>query len=180
MAFAACCGLRETPATAKRFPERNSATLEGILAIATPSSQSPPFGSGLQPHRQPITRTTKVAANTDEARRYNEAERQAHKAASAPEESCQRKSPFSNGPRTAFRTSNRAHPDWMPPASSGVTMKDFYMVTGQYDMIAISEAADEGVMAGALLSITSKGDFTSETCRAFTEQEYRQIIGDLP
>ncbi len=53
------------------------------------------------------------------------------------------------------------------------------MVTGRYDMVVIGEAADEGVMARALLSITSKGDFTSETCRAFTEQEYRQIIGGL-
>ena len=34
-------------------------------------------------------------------------------------------------------------------------------------------------MARALFSITSKGDFTPETCRAFTEQEYRQIIGSL-
>lgn len=64
--------------------------------------------------------------------------------------------------------------------SAGVTMKDFYMVTGRYDMVAIGEAPDEGVMARALLSITSKGDFTSETCRAFTEEEHRQIIGSLP
>jgi uncharacterized protein with GYD domain len=61
-----------------------------------------------------------------------------------------------------------------------VTLKEFYMVTGRYHMIAIGEAPDEGVMARALLSITSKGDFTSETCRAFTEEEYRQIIGALP
>ena len=54
------------------------------------------------------------------------------------------------------------------------------MVTGRYDMVAIGEAPDEGVMARALLSITSKGDFTSETCRAFTEQEYRKIISGLP
>jgi len=30
------------------------------------------------------------------------------------------------------------------------------MVTGRYDMVAIGEAPDEGVMARALLSITSK------------------------
>ena len=54
------------------------------------------------------------------------------------------------------------------------------MVTGRYDMVVICEAPDEGLLARALLSITSKGDFSSETCRAFTEQEYRQIIGGLP
>ena len=64
--------------------------------------------------------------------------------------------------------------------SAGVTMKDFYMVTGHYDMVAICEAPDEGVLARALLSVTSKGGITSETCRAFTEEEYRQIIGSLP
>ena len=64
--------------------------------------------------------------------------------------------------------------------AAGVKMKDFYMVTGRYDMIAICEAPDEGVLARALLSVTSKGGISSETCRAFTEEEYRQIIGSLP
>lgn len=64
--------------------------------------------------------------------------------------------------------------------TAGVKMKDFYMVTGHYDMVAICEAPDEGAVARALLSVTSKGSITSETCRAFTEQEYRQIINGLP
>ena len=63
--------------------------------------------------------------------------------------------------------------------AAGVKMMDFYMVTGRYDMIAICEAPDEGSVARALLSVTSKGSITSETCRAFTEQEYREIIGGL-
>ncbi len=63
--------------------------------------------------------------------------------------------------------------------AAGVKMKDFYMVTGRYDMIAVCEAPDEGALARALLSVTSKGSMTSETCRAFTEQEYRQIVGGL-
>jgi uncharacterized protein with GYD domain len=63
--------------------------------------------------------------------------------------------------------------------AAGVKMKDFYMVTGRYDMIAICEAPEEGALARALLSVTSKGTMTSETCRAFTEQEYRQIVGGL-
>jgi uncharacterized protein with GYD domain len=46
-------------------------------------------------------------------------------------------------------------------------------------MVAICEAPGEGAVARALLSVTSKGSITSETCRAFTEQEYRQIISGL-
>jgi uncharacterized protein with GYD domain len=54
------------------------------------------------------------------------------------------------------------------------------MVTGQYDMIAILEAPDDVAVAKAILTSTSQGSFTTETCRAFTEDEYRKIIGGLP
>lgn len=63
--------------------------------------------------------------------------------------------------------------------AAGVTMKDFYMVTGQYDMVAMIEAPDETALAKAILKTASQGSITSETCRAFTEQEYRQIIDGL-
>jgi uncharacterized protein with GYD domain len=62
----------------------------------------------------------------------------------------------------------------------GVKMKEFYMVMGQYDCIAMVDAPDDAALAKALLSIASQGSIGSETCRAFTENEYRQIIGGLP
>ena len=63
--------------------------------------------------------------------------------------------------------------------AAGVRMKDFYMVTGKHDMIAVIEAPDDVALAKALLSTASQGSVTTETCRAFTEDEYRQIIGGL-
>jgi uncharacterized protein with GYD domain len=63
--------------------------------------------------------------------------------------------------------------------AAGVKMKDFYMVTGGHDMIAIIEAADDLSLAKALLNTVAQGSVTSETCRAFTENEYRQIISGL-
>lgn len=63
--------------------------------------------------------------------------------------------------------------------SAGVKMKAFYMVTGQHDMMAVIEAPDDVALAKALLTTMSQGGVTSETCRAFTEDEYRQIIGGL-
>ena len=63
--------------------------------------------------------------------------------------------------------------------AAGVTMKQFYMVTGQYDMVAICEAPDDSTLAKAILTATSQGSIVSETCRAFTEDEYRQIIAGL-
>ena len=61
----------------------------------------------------------------------------------------------------------------------GVTMKQFYMVTGRYDMVAVIEAPDDTALAKALLTAASQGNIMSETCRAYTEEEYRQILGGL-
>ena len=64
--------------------------------------------------------------------------------------------------------------------AAGLKMKEFYMVTGQYDCMAVAEAPDDTALAKAILSITSQGSITTETCRAFTEAEYREIIAGLP
>jgi uncharacterized protein with GYD domain len=63
--------------------------------------------------------------------------------------------------------------------AAGAKMKDFYMVTGQHDMVAVVDAPDDIALAKAILALTSQGSITSETCRAFTEQEYRKIVGGL-
>lgn len=63
--------------------------------------------------------------------------------------------------------------------ASGVRLRDFYMVTGRYDLVFVTEAPDDAALARATLSITSKGNLTTETLRAFTEDEYRKIIGGL-
>jgi uncharacterized protein with GYD domain len=47
-------------------------------------------------------------------------------------------------------------------------------------MIAIVEAPDDVTFAKALLATVSQANFTTETCCAFTEDEYRHIIGALP
>jgi uncharacterized protein with GYD domain len=64
--------------------------------------------------------------------------------------------------------------------SMGATLKDFYMVTGRYDMVLITEAPDGETVAKALLATASKGSVSTETVQAFTEAQYRKIIGSLP
>lgn len=64
--------------------------------------------------------------------------------------------------------------------AAGATMKDFYMVTGRYDMIATIEAPDDTALAKVLLALAAQGNISSETCRAFNEDEYRKIIGGMP
>ena len=62
----------------------------------------------------------------------------------------------------------------------GSELKAFYLTMGRYDLITISEAADEMAAAKVALAIGSAGNVTTETLRAFTEDEYREIVNALP
>jgi uncharacterized protein with GYD domain len=62
----------------------------------------------------------------------------------------------------------------------GAELKQFYLVAGQYDIVTISEAPDDETIAKCALAVGSKGNVTTETLRAFTEDEYRKIIAALP
>lgn len=64
--------------------------------------------------------------------------------------------------------------------SLGGAVKEFYLTTGQYDMVVISEGPDDETIAKMTLTIGSTGAVRTETLRAFTEDEYRKIIAGLP
>jgi uncharacterized protein with GYD domain len=61
----------------------------------------------------------------------------------------------------------------------GGELKEFYLTMGQFDAVVISEAPDEQTAAKLVLSIGAVGAIRTETLRAFTEAEYRNIIADL-
>ncbi|MSS72594.1 MAG: GYD domain-containing protein [Candidatus Latescibacteria bacterium] len=63
---------------------------------------------------------------------------------------------------------------------AGAKLKEFYMAMGRYDMAVIAEAPDEETMARVALMLSSAGNVRTETLKAFTEAEYRKIIGSLP
>ncbi len=62
----------------------------------------------------------------------------------------------------------------------GAQIKEFYLVMGRYDIVVVLEAPDGETAVKCALSLSSKGNVTTETLRAFTEDEYRKIIGALP
>ena len=62
----------------------------------------------------------------------------------------------------------------------GAELKDFYLVTGQYDIVVISEAPDDETISKVSLALGSIGSIRTETLRAFTEEEYRKIVAALP
>jgi uncharacterized protein with GYD domain len=63
---------------------------------------------------------------------------------------------------------------------AGAEMKAFYLTMGQYDFITIIEAPSDEIMARIALALGGQGNVRTETMRAFTEDEYRKVIGGLP
>ena len=61
----------------------------------------------------------------------------------------------------------------------GVEMKDIYLTMGIYDFVAVAEAADDQAVAKFALASAAGGNVRSTTLKAFTEAEYRDIIGAL-
>ena len=64
-------------------------------------------------------------------------------------------------------------------AVNGVKLLNFYMTTGSHDMVIICEAPNDEAMAKSMLSTISSGNITTQTSRAFTEDEYRAILKNL-
>jgi uncharacterized protein with GYD domain len=63
--------------------------------------------------------------------------------------------------------------------ADGIKLLNFYMVTGTHDIVIISEAPNDEAMAKSMLRTLSQGGITTQTSRAFTEDEYRKIIARL-
>ena len=61
----------------------------------------------------------------------------------------------------------------------GAALREFYMLFGPYDFLAIIEAKDDAKLASALLEIVRQGNASTQTLRAFTEDEYRKAVKSL-
>ena len=62
---------------------------------------------------------------------------------------------------------------------AGGKIHGWYLTMGRYDAVLISEFASDESAAKFTLSVGSLGNVTTETLKAFTESEYRNIIGGL-
>jgi uncharacterized protein with GYD domain len=64
--------------------------------------------------------------------------------------------------------------------AAGSKVISFYAVMGEYDYVVISESpSDEVVMTNAM-KIRSKGNVTITTLKAFTQQEFMEMVRKLP
>lgn len=64
-------------------------------------------------------------------------------------------------------------------AQFGGEFKDFYLTFGQYDAVYIVEFPDDESAAQAVLTIGQGGAVETETVRAFTEDEYRDVVAGV-
>jgi uncharacterized protein with GYD domain len=62
----------------------------------------------------------------------------------------------------------------------GGELKAFYLTMGQYDAVVVSEGPDDETATKLAIAIGARGAIRTETLRAFTEDEYREIIASLP
>jgi uncharacterized protein with GYD domain len=62
---------------------------------------------------------------------------------------------------------------------AGGKIHAWYLTMGQYDAVLISEFPTDEAGAKFALSVGALGNVTTETLKAFTETEYRKIVGGL-
>ena len=62
---------------------------------------------------------------------------------------------------------------------AGCELKDVYLTMGPYDLVCTVEAPDSETAAKAILSLGLAGNVRTLTLPAFTEDEYRKIVGSL-
>ncbi len=62
----------------------------------------------------------------------------------------------------------------------GAEMKDIYLTLGDTDLVAHVEADSDEAMARFALAVGSQGNVRTKTLRAFTEDEFREIVQSLP
>lgn len=58
--------------------------------------------------------------------------------------------------------------------------KGFFLTFGQYDMVAFSEMPDAEATAKVQLTSAMQGNAETETLRAFSMDELRDILEDMP
>lgn len=58
----------------------------------------------------------------------------------------------------------------------GIRMESFHLTFGRFDFVVVVEAETDEALATALLSVVSEGNASTETLRAFDEEEYKAIV----
>ena len=63
--------------------------------------------------------------------------------------------------------------------AAGGKIHSWHLTMGRYDAVTVAEFPNDEACAKFALSTGAAGNVTTETLKAFTEPEYRKIIGSL-
>jgi uncharacterized protein with GYD domain len=83
------------------------------------------------------------------------------------------------GIKNVKQTIERADAFKQMASKSGATIKDIYWTLGARDIVAICEAPDDETATALSLSTASRGNVRSETMRAFTLSEMKNILSKM-
>jgi uncharacterized protein with GYD domain len=64
--------------------------------------------------------------------------------------------------------------------AAGGQLTDFYLVSGDYDVVNMGEFPSDEAYMSTLLGIASRGAVRTTSLKVFTEEEYRKIIAAMP
>ncbi len=62
----------------------------------------------------------------------------------------------------------------------GIRLIGTWLTLGEYDFVSIYDAPDDLGMAARILETSQNGLVTTQTMRAFSEDEFKQILAKLP
>jgi len=63
--------------------------------------------------------------------------------------------------------------------AAGGKLTGFYVTIGKYDIVTIIDAPSDEALANIALNTGSKGSVRTETMRALTEHEFRNILAKM-
>ena len=61
----------------------------------------------------------------------------------------------------------------------GAELREFYMTMGDHDMVVVVDAPTDEAIAKFALILGGAGNVRTKTLKAFSETEYRAIVGSL-
>ena len=64
--------------------------------------------------------------------------------------------------------------------SAGGKWLGFYLTMGQYDYVLITQAPNALAAASVLMATGAQGNVSTQTMRAFTEEEFKGLVASLP
>jgi uncharacterized protein with GYD domain len=64
--------------------------------------------------------------------------------------------------------------------AAGGKILSWHLTMGRYDFVAIAESPDAKSAASVLLAIGAQGNTRTETLRALTEEEFKEVVAAMP